>query len=92
MVILRHWPIILLLVAVVASALGVIASKQESRTRFAGLERLRAEQDRLDSEWGQLLLEEAAWATHGRIDRLARQRLGMQEPGAGTVVVQASWR
>ena len=85
----RHWPLALLLCAVVVSCLGVIASKQAGRTSFAALEQLRAEQDRLDREWGQLLLEEAAWATHGRIDQLARQRLGLYEPGAATVVVRS---
>jgi len=82
-----YLPVGLLLLAVVLSSLGVIASKQESRARFAHLEGLRAEQDQLDREWGQLLLEEAAWATHGRIDQLARERLGMQEPLADSVVV-----
>ena len=51
---------------------------------------LEAEQKRmrdLDVEWGQLRLEQSTWAAHGRIEKVARERLHMNVPQAGRVVV-----
>ena len=72
--------------AVVASALGVIYGKYRSRMSFNQIQRLTQRLDALAVEREQLLLEEHAWADPGRIERLARQRLGMVVPEAETVV------
>lgn len=75
-----------LLVLVLASAMGVVYAKYESRTLFGRLQRLRAERDALNVEWGRLELEEGTLGTHSRVERLARTRLGMHRPGIGSVV------
>ena len=45
------------------SAVGVVWSKHEARSLFIELQGLKAERDALDIEWGQLKLEQSAWAT-----------------------------
>ena len=44
------------------------------------MQRLQEERDELEGEWSRLQLELAAWATAPRIERLARERLGMVTP------------
>jgi cell division protein FtsL len=51
---------------------------------------LEAEQERarqLDVEYGQLQLEMSTWATHPRIEKIARDRLHMVTPDATGRVV-----
>jgi cell division protein FtsL len=66
--------------AVLVSALGVVYGKQEARTRFNELQKLTDRRDDLDIEWGQLQLEQSTWATHGRVERVAHDELGMITP------------
>ncbi len=40
----------------------------------------------LEVEWGQLQLEQSTWAAHARIEKIARERLGMKVPAPGQVV------
>jgi cell division protein FtsL len=72
----------ILWVAVLASALGVVYGKQEARNRFNELQKLNVQRDDLDIEWGQLQLEQSTWATHGRVERVAHDELGMITPQA----------
>jgi cell division protein FtsL len=67
------------------SAIALVTSRHESRRLFIELQELRATRDRIDEEWGQLLLEEATWGTHARVEQLAREQLGMINPSAGEV-------
>jgi len=79
--------VLALLAAVVASAMAVVESKHRSRSLFVELQELERERDALNVEWGRLRLEQGTWATHGRVERLARERLDMREPPPGEVVV-----
>lgn len=65
---------------VLVSAVGVVWSKQQSRNQFVELQRLEKERDRLDTEWGQLRLEQSTWVTYGRIEKIARDDLRMVAP------------
>lgn len=69
-----------LAVAVIVSALAVVRTKHENRALVAELETLRVEHERLEMEWAQLQLEEATLAHNNRVDKLAREQLGMTEP------------
>jgi len=60
-----------------ASAVQLVLYRHESRKLFVELQALRDQRQLLDQEWGQLLLEQATWATHVRIESLARDSLGM---------------
>jgi cell division protein FtsL len=74
--------VVLLGLALLGSALGVIYSKHEARNRFNELQRLTQERDDLDIEWGQLQLEQSTWATNGRVESVARDSLHMVIPQA----------
>ncbi|MEJ1356220.1 MAG: cell division protein FtsL [Candidatus Sedimenticola sp. (ex Thyasira tokunagai)] len=69
------------------SATGVVYAKYASRKNFVELQQLRTERDQIDVEWGRLQLEQSTWATHGRIERIARKRLKMHIPPASDVMV-----
>lgn len=79
--------VLLLTIAVVASAILVVSSQHQSRALFAELQKLNRERDGLDAEWGMLRLEQGAWATHGRVERLAREKLDMVMPSGENVIV-----
>jgi len=76
----------LLLVVVIGSALGVIYSRHESRKLFVELQQLNKQVDELNIEWGRLQLEQSAWSAHGRIERIAGNKLNMKLPDANEVV------
>jgi cell division protein FtsL len=71
---------LLMLLAIAATAIGVVWSTHAHRQTVGELEILRQEQARLEVEWGQLQLEEAALAHPGRIESAARERLRMRLP------------
>lgn len=66
--------------ALLGAAIAVVWSKHEARSLFIELQRLNAERDRLDIEWGQLKLEQSAFAMHGRVEQTARVNLQMVVP------------
>jgi len=63
------------------SALMVVVARHETRTLFIELQQHEKQRDEMQVEWGQLQLELGTWATHGRIEKLARSELGMRLPG-----------
>jgi len=84
---LRQSLLALLLLVVLASALGVAYSKHQSRRLFVELQTLYAERDALGVEWGRLQLEQSTLATPIRIENMARQRLGMFVPAADRIAI-----
>lgn len=66
--------------ALLGAAISVVWSKHEARSLFIELQGLNAERDALDIEWGQLKLEQSAWAMHGRVEQTARLNLKMVVP------------
>jgi cell division protein FtsL len=86
---LRIAALALLLLATIASAIGVVYARQQSRLAFIELSRLGNERDNLNFEFGRLQLEQATWAENNRIDQIARGRFGMLPPApAQTLVIQ----
>jgi cell division protein FtsL len=82
----RVW-VYILSALVLASALAVVYAKHQSRILFVELQDLKKVQDRLDTDWGRLQLEQSAWATHGRVERIARTKLGMHIPKPDNVII-----
>jgi cell division protein FtsL len=76
-----------LIAAVVGSAVGVVVVKHESRQLFVQSQELIRTRDRLNVEWGMLQLEQGAWATHGRVEQLGRERLKMRIPQRDDLVI-----
>ncbi len=71
---------LVLLLAMLASALGVVWTRHESRVLFVQLTGLQNQRDDLNIEYGRLELEQATYAEPRRIDDEARQKLGMIDP------------
>jgi len=82
-----QWLVIALFVLVLGSAVGVVFSKHESRKLFVQLQTLQKESDQIQIEWGRMQLEQSTWATHSRIERLARKKLDMKIPLAENVII-----
>jgi cell division protein FtsL len=66
--------------AALGSAAGAIYCKHRARQLFVELERLNAQRDNLQIEWGQLQLEQSAWSTHAFVERVASTKLHMAMP------------
>jgi cell division protein FtsL len=77
----------LLLLATIATAMGSAFARHESRKLFIQLQRLEAERDAMNIEWGQLQLEQSTHTTHGKVEDAARKRLGMEIPGSDQVEI-----
>jgi len=79
--------IAVLWVGVLASSAGAVYFKHESRTLFVELEKLSAERDQLNIEWGRLQLEQSAWSAHGFVEQVANRQLQMTFPSATEVKI-----
>lgn len=77
----------LLWLAVIASALGVVASTHQVRKQTNTLETLRREAAQLQVEWGQYLLEQSTWASYSRVEAIATQQLDMFPATAERIVM-----
>lgn len=67
-------------VAVLTSATFVIYARHQARDLFVRLERLNADRDALEMEWGRLQLEQSAWSSHAFVERVANAKLKMGLP------------
>jgi cell division protein FtsL len=77
-----RWPIVLplLWLAVLGSATQVIYARHKARDLFVHLEKLNAERDSLEMEWGRLQLEQSYWSSHAFVERVANAKLQMSLP------------
>lgn len=77
--------LVLLLLALL-SALAVVSINHRARKLVIEYERETQRMRDLEVEWGQLQLEQSTWATHARIEEIARQKLGMRAPKPGQII------
>lgn len=77
----------LLSALVLSQAIGVIYTKQNKRLLHAKLQSLYTVRDKLQIEWSQLLLEEGTWQADARVERVAREQLGMVVPEKVNVII-----
>jgi len=69
---------LLLLVALLGSAIFLVRTSYEGRRLFAAVDRAKNEQSRLDIEYKRLEAERQAQATHLRVEKVAREKLQMR--------------
>jgi cell division protein FtsL len=79
--------VLLLLIAVIASALGVVYAREQNRRLFVDYTQLIKDHDDLNVEFSRLELEQATWAETNRIEQVARGQLGMVTPDAASTVL-----
>ncbi|MBA3032770.1 MAG: cell division protein FtsL [Gammaproteobacteria bacterium] len=77
---------LILLAAVLISALADVSINHRARKLVTSYEREQERMRALEVEWGQLQLEQSTWATHARIEEIARQRLGMHTPRTNQII------
>jgi cell division protein FtsL len=69
---------LLLLLALVLSALYLVKTSHDARRLFAELDRLQTQARELDTDTERLVTERQAEATNLRVERLAREKLKMR--------------
>ncbi|MEO0442869.1 MAG: cell division protein FtsL [Pseudomonadota bacterium] len=79
--------VIILWLAVLSSAIAVVYVSYDTRMQFSLLENLRKQENTLQVIWGQYLLEESTWASYGRIESLAKEKLSMQVPSPEQIIM-----
>ena len=77
----------IMVIGVIISSLQVINAKHQNRQAFIELQSLKKQQDQMETEWGQLQLEQATWAAHGRVEKIASKQLEMVIPPTGSVSI-----
>ena len=70
---------VVLLLAVVISALYLVGVQYESRRLFTELDKARADSRRLETEFGRLQVAKREQATSARVQQLARDKLQMRQ-------------
>ena len=84
---MRPVTVLVVLLAVVATSVGIVYSKHKGRELFVDLQRLGNERDSMDVDWGRLQLEQSTLTTQGQVERAARDKLGMVTLSAGNMVI-----
>ena len=79
--------IMILLIVTFVSAISVVYVKHYNRKLFVELQQLEKYRDDMEFEWGKLQLEQNTWATHARIERVAKQKLQMITPDTSSDVI-----
>jgi cell division protein FtsL len=77
---------LILLAAVLVSALAAVSTSHRARKLFMEFEREQQRMRALEVEWGQLQLEQSTWATHARVEQIARDKLGMHAPRPAQII------
>ncbi|CDL85533.1 cell division protein FtsL [Xenorhabdus szentirmaii] len=80
---------LILLIAIVVSAICVVTVTHQTRLLTAEKERQVIQLDAQDIEWRNLLLEENALGDHSRVERIATEKLHMQhvDPAKENIVI-----
>lgn len=79
--------VLLTLAAVVASALGAVYARHESRRQAVQLGQLEDQRDAYIAEWSRLQLEQAWLADASHVESKAREQLGMEPPEDSLILV-----
>ena len=79
--------VLLLIAAVLGSSFAVIYTKFLSRKYFVELQSLYETRDTLQVEWRKLRLEQSTWLKHGRIERVAIDKLNLVYPSPEEIVI-----
>ena len=76
----------MLVLIALTCALSAVSANHRSRKLFTELEATQKRMRDLDVEWGQLQLEQGTLAAHVRVERSAREKLGMKPPAPGQII------
>lgn len=85
---IRWVALFVVLAAVLATAIGIIVLRHESRQQFAALQKAEMQRDAARVEWSRLQLEQAWLGDAGRIEREAVEKLDMRPPVSPSLMVR----
>lgn len=74
----RYGLLTTLILALLFSNHFLVQLTHQSRNQHVKLQKLEEEQTQLEAQWSQLLLEEGALSSPVRLERLAREELGLR--------------
>lgn len=69
-----------LVLLILVCAFATIHSTHACRALYTQLQELESAQWYLQEDYGRLLLEQSMWASHYRVEKVARGELGMAAP------------
>ena len=78
---------LMLLAVLLVCALSLVTSRHQSRKLTTELTREQAIERAFEVEHGQLSIEQSTWSMPGRIEKVAREALRLQNPGPGRVEI-----
>jgi cell division protein FtsL len=78
---------LLLIIGIMTTSLLVVYYKHVSRQLFADLQSVHKLRHELHIEWTQLLLEQGAWGSDARVEKIARHKLNMHLPSSDKIIV-----
>lgn len=85
---MQAWlPVVVVLLLVLASAMGVVYSTFETRKLVAKYQKMQSHNNEMQVEWGQLLLEQSTWGSYNRVEQLATDKLKMRVPAPNEIVM-----
>lgn len=83
---MRSAIVLILVFAVLVSAVSVVATQHASRAVFMEIEQLKKRRDLLNEEWSRLQIEQGTWSLDDRIEHIVREDLDMLAPNNGSRV------
>ena len=78
---------LVLLAILIGCALALVTSQHKARKLYVDLQKEQETAKQLDVEWGQLQLEQGTWAMHGRVEKIAVEKLNMRVPPPSRIQV-----
>jgi|JI6StandDraft_1071083.scaffolds.fasta_scaffold344638_2 cell division protein FtsL len=78
---------VVLIALLLTSAVSLVSAQHRSRSLHTQLEREHERMRMLETEWGQLQIEQGTLAAHARIAELAGTKLKMSAPARDHVLV-----
>ena len=70
-----------------ASGLAVVLTTHDNRFAFNELQELKEMANKLEVEWGQLLIEQSTFSVEGKIELIAVEELQMQVPELAKIIM-----
>jgi len=78
---------LLIIVTLVSSSVAISYSVHKYRGYLNDLQRLQTQRDDLETQWGQLLLEQHSWGAYGRVGKIATEQLQMRTPSPQEIIM-----
>ena len=76
-----------MLALVLSAGLSIVLTTHENRFAFNELQELREQANKIDLEWGQLLIEQSTFGVEGKIEQKAVEQLQMHVPELSKIIM-----